>query len=312
MTVVLVHGNPETAAIWDPLIAELGRDDVVALSPPGFGAPCPTASGRPADDYLAWLIGELESIDGPIDLVGHDWGGGHVLRLAATRPDLIRSWVTDIAGCFDPEYVWHDMAQVWQTPGAGEEAVDGDGGAAHRRPRGGVRRRRHDAEAAARACAEARDREMGRCILALYRSAAQPAMAEWGEELEPAPNAGLALVIIATEDHYTGGEVLARRSAERFGAEVAVLDGLGHWWMRRTRPPAPPRCRPSSPRSERRRERAQATGGGAASSASASRSRATMANDTMFCSRSAAPVRTWRVCSAGPAMATHAWPAGSP
>ena len=23
-------------------------------------------------------------------------------------------------------------------------------------------------------------------------------------------------------------------------------------------------------------------------------------------------VRTWRVCSAGPAMATHAWPAGSP
>ena len=38
-------------------------------------------------------------------------------------------------------------------------------------------------------------------------------------------------MIIATEDHYTGGEALARRSAERFGADVAVLDGLGHWWM---------------------------------------------------------------------------------
>ena len=25
--------------------------------------------------------------------------------------------------------------------------------------------------------------------------------------------------------------MLARRSAERFGAEVAVLEGLGHWWM---------------------------------------------------------------------------------
>ena len=46
-------------------------------------------------------------------------------------------------------------------------------------------------------------------------------------------------MIIATEDHYTGGEVLARRSAERFGAQVAVLPGLGHWWMCRTRPPAP-------------------------------------------------------------------------
>ena len=121
--IVFVHGNPETAAIWDPLIAALGRDDVVALSPPGFGAPTPDGWAATSDDYLAWLIGEVEQLDGPIDLVGHDWGGGHVQRLAATRPDLIRSWVTDIAGCADPEYVWHDMAQVWQTPGAGEEAV---------------------------------------------------------------------------------------------------------------------------------------------------------------------------------------------
>ena len=61
------------------------------------------------------------------------------------------------------------------------------------------------------------DAEMGRCILALYRSAAQPKMTEWGAELDAAERRP-ALVIIATEDHYTGGEVLARRSAERFGA----------------------------------------------------------------------------------------------
>ena len=71
---------------------------------------------------------------------------------------------------------------------------------------------------------------MGRCILALYRSAAQPKMTEWGAELAAAERRP-GLVVIATEDHYTGGEVLARRSAERFGAEVAVLAGLGHWWM---------------------------------------------------------------------------------
>jgi hypothetical protein len=34
MTVVLVHGNPETDAIWDLLVDALGRDDVVRLSPP--------------------------------------------------------------------------------------------------------------------------------------------------------------------------------------------------------------------------------------------------------------------------------------
>jgi len=33
------------------------------------------------------------------------------------------SSATDIAGCFDPDYAWHDLAQVWQTPGAGEAAV---------------------------------------------------------------------------------------------------------------------------------------------------------------------------------------------
>jgi pimeloyl-ACP methyl ester carboxylesterase len=71
---------------------------------------------------------------------------------------------------------------------------------------------------------------MGKAILALYRSAAQPKMTEWGKDL-PRAAARPGLVIIATEDHYTGGEVLARRSAERAGARVAVLQGLGHWWM---------------------------------------------------------------------------------
>jgi pimeloyl-ACP methyl ester carboxylesterase len=55
-------------------------------------------------------------------------------------------------------------------------------------------------------------------------------MQRFGEEL-PKATARPGLVIIATEDHFTGGEVLARRSAERAGAEVTVLDGLGHWWM---------------------------------------------------------------------------------
>lgn len=41
MTVVLVHGNPETDVIWEPLVDALGTRDVVRLSPPGFGAPVP-------------------------------------------------------------------------------------------------------------------------------------------------------------------------------------------------------------------------------------------------------------------------------
>ena len=105
MTIVLVHGNPETNAIWDELRKHLHAQEIVALSPPGFGAPMPEGFGATSDEYLAWLELALKPIAGPIDLVGHDWGGGHVLRLANTRPELIRSWTMDIGGCFDPEHM---------------------------------------------------------------------------------------------------------------------------------------------------------------------------------------------------------------
>ena len=44
MTIALVHGVPETAAVWDLLadkLVELGYDEPLRLSPPGFGAPVP-------------------------------------------------------------------------------------------------------------------------------------------------------------------------------------------------------------------------------------------------------------------------------
>ena len=92
MPVVLVHGNPETAAIWDDLRLALGRDDVLALSPPGFGTPLPDGFAATGDAYRDWLIEELRPIGEPVDLVGHDWGGGHTIRVAMERPELLRSW----------------------------------------------------------------------------------------------------------------------------------------------------------------------------------------------------------------------------
>ena len=230
MAVIFVHGVPETAAIWDPLLAGLGRDDAVTLSPPGFGAPVPDGFGGTSDDYLAWLAAEVEKLGGaPHDLVGHDWGGGHVARLATTRPDLVRSWVMDIAGTLDPDYVWHDLAQVWQAEGQGEELV-GAMFSGPPEPRAEALVQAGMTEPAARASAGQLDQQTGRCILALYRSARQPAMATWGKQLEAAERRPL-LVINATADPYAGGPERAHRTAQRLGAQEAVLDGLGHWWM---------------------------------------------------------------------------------
>jgi len=170
MPIVLVHGNPETDAIWDELRMHLGRNDVVPLSPPGFGSPVPDGFGATSDAYVSWLAAELEAIAGPIDLVGHDWGGGHVLRLVAARPDLVRSWATDIAGCFDPDYVWHQFAQVWQTPGAGEAAI-AQMVATPTAQRAQQFEGLGMSKAVAARVAAASGEAMGRCILALYRSA---------------------------------------------------------------------------------------------------------------------------------------------
>jgi pimeloyl-ACP methyl ester carboxylesterase len=229
VTVVLVHGNPETTAIWDGLRGDLGRDDVVALSPPGFGAPVPSRFGATMGEYVTWLIAELSRLPRPLDVFGHDFGGVHVAGVAVARPDLLRSWGHDIAGCLAPDYVWHDLAQVWQTPGDGEAAVAAAASAPvdARTARFAGMGMSPDA---ARSCAEAFDAEMGRCILALYRSARQPAMADLGRAVERAERRP-TLVVLPTEDPYTGGPSLARATADRTGATVAQLDGLGHWWM---------------------------------------------------------------------------------
>lgn len=229
MPAILVHGNPETPAVWGPLRTSLGRQDVVALQLPGFGVAAPDGFGATKDEYVEWLVGELERVGEPVDLVGHDWGGGFALRVACTRPELLRSWASDVAGLLDPDYVWHDFARIWQAPGAGERWV-ADTVASPKEARverlraGGV-----PPEQAA-AFADALDAEMGRCILALYRSAAQPAMAEWGQDAEAA-SARPGLVIAPGDDPFTGGTAMARRSAERMGARFEVLDGLAHWWM---------------------------------------------------------------------------------
>jgi pimeloyl-ACP methyl ester carboxylesterase len=229
MTSVFVHGNPETAAVWGPLLAELGRDDAVCLSPPGFGAPLPAGFGATVTEYRDWLVGEVEALGEPVHLVGHDWGGAHVVNLAVARPDLLLSWATDIIGVFDPDYVWHPLAQVWQRPGEGEELVERMiSGPVE--PRVGRLVERGITRPVAEQLAAGQDDDMGRAILALYRSAAQPVMAELGRDL-PAAAARPGLSLLATDDDMVGTDEQRRRSAERAGARTQVLDGLGHWWM---------------------------------------------------------------------------------
>jgi pimeloyl-ACP methyl ester carboxylesterase len=95
VTLILAHGNPKTDAVWDPLEQEL---DVVRLSSPGFGAALPDDWPATYRDYRNWLEDELAKFERPVDIVGHDWGGGHVVNVVMHRPELVRSWVSDVLG----------------------------------------------------------------------------------------------------------------------------------------------------------------------------------------------------------------------
>lgn len=229
MTAVFVHGNPETSALWRPLIAELQRDDVVALSPPGFGAPLPAGFGGTCDEYLGWLVEELEAIGEPVDLVGHDWGATHALRLACERPDLIRSWCSDTAGAWAPDYEWHPVSRMFRTSGEGEAVISAW---LQMTPleRTTIFQPAGMAPDVVEELAAAIDEDMGRCILGVYRSADADALARWREQL-PRAAARPGLVLAVVGDEYGGTEAQHRWVADRAGAQVTVLDKLGHWWM---------------------------------------------------------------------------------
>ena len=232
MTKVFVHGNPETKAVWDDLflvLAGRGVDDVVALEPPGFGAPVPHGWGATQDEYREWLLAQLESIGGEIDLVGHDWGAGHVFGVLAQAPALVRTWACDCAGLIHPDYSWHDAAQGWQTPGVGEASVDAITGmepeifAAVMGPLG-------MGDVISRKVSAGLDAGTAQCILSLYRSAVQPAMSGLGERFRSArPRNGL--VIIAENDHFAGPAALHEQVASWTDASVGHISSAGHWWM---------------------------------------------------------------------------------
>lgn len=88
--VLLLHGVPETSSIWRDVAPVLARGRrVLAPDLPGLGG---SAYSGPFD--IPSLVGQLAALveaeaGGPVDLVGHDWGGSLALALAGARPDLV-------------------------------------------------------------------------------------------------------------------------------------------------------------------------------------------------------------------------------
>ena len=222
--IVFVHGVPETAAIWTEVRSRIDEESV-ALSMPGFGCERPAGFGAGKDAYVEWLVADLRAIGSPVHLVGHDWGAGLVYRVAATAPELLRSWTIDVANIVHPDYVWHEFAQVWQTPGAGEAAFTEQLSRSVEEAAAGYQLLGIP-EAAATEMAAGLDETMASCILDLYRSATPCIAADWGP---PRPSAAAGMVLCVADDPF-GDDAMAAEVAQATGARIGRLDGGGHFW----------------------------------------------------------------------------------
>jgi pimeloyl-ACP methyl ester carboxylesterase len=228
--IVFVHGNPGSWHDWDDLLGRVGQfARAVAPDMPGFG------SADKPDGFEYTLAGYAAHLDGLLEQLGirrahlvlHDFGGPWGLHWAAAHPDRLASVVLIDTGVLIG-YRWHYLAKMWRTPGLGEAFLATATFPVfklfmrHGNPRGlpeDVLRRMFDSM----------DRGTNRAILRLYRSTAPgvlegplPAM----RERDPP-----ALVVWGRHDPYTKAEQAELQRRAFPSAEVAVLDGSGHWPM---------------------------------------------------------------------------------
>ena len=222
--IVFVHGVPETAAIWTKLRQAISGESV-ALALPGFGCSRPDGFGATKDDYLRWLLDQLDGIDGPIDLVGHDWGAGLTYRVATAHGDRLHSWAADIGNIAHPDYEWHDFAKLWQTAGEGEAFVESQN-ALPPDERATLFEAMGVPHDDALEMASGSDATMGGCILELYRSATPNPHHHWGPW---SPTAAPGLVLHPSDDPF-GDETMAAEVADSLGARFQRLEGTGHFW----------------------------------------------------------------------------------
>ena len=97
-TALLLHGWPDTSALWDDVAPELVKADFRVAVPDLRGC---GRSDKPSDvdDYqMQHLVGDVVSIidalgDEKVILVGHDWGAALAWAVAIFRADLVERLV---------------------------------------------------------------------------------------------------------------------------------------------------------------------------------------------------------------------------
>jgi pimeloyl-ACP methyl ester carboxylesterase len=116
--VLLLHGFPENATMWDGVLPQLHEAGLRTIAPDQRGY---SPGARPADvgayrmsELVGDALGLLDALGLPeVDLVGHDWGAAVAWQLAGRHPGRVRS-LTAVSVPHPAAYAWavrHDAEQ---------------------------------------------------------------------------------------------------------------------------------------------------------------------------------------------------------
>ena len=141
-TVLLLHGFPQNAGCWGPVVGRLTAAGLRTVAPDqrGYspGARPTEIAAYQLDRLVADAVGLLDALDlAAVDVVGHDWGAVVAWALAAGHPDRVRT-LTAVSVPHPSAYGWalaHDADQqtrsayirLFQTEGRAEQVLLADG-----------------------------------------------------------------------------------------------------------------------------------------------------------------------------------------
>lgn len=91
---LLIHCALGAASAWRGVMTALPDRRHLAFDLPGHGRSGPSdPTQEPSDEALSVAEALMDAEDGPMDVIGHSFGGVVALRLALTRPQRVRSLV---------------------------------------------------------------------------------------------------------------------------------------------------------------------------------------------------------------------------
>jgi haloalkane dehalogenase len=236
--VLLLHGNPDNADEWRPLMARLAPAwRCIAPDFPGYGrSPEPPASFRyRLAEQVRFIDAVLDAlqVDGPIVLVVHDTGGMSGTAWAAANLGRLRGVVVTNTVAYE-NFAWFPIARTWGATSPlgrlrarlGMAAIGWRRGVLFKRIFGRQSPQLDSATLARFAQSFACNRGAKNTALRQFRLCTDPRFFDGFDQMWVRISASVPSRVLWGE----GDPYLPAENAHRFGsAQVTVLPGVGHW-----------------------------------------------------------------------------------